>query len=58
MKGDRTLKAVVVKQKSVRGFLPTTYAVFAGDRLVKLFLSRLDAETCAEEWNRDHEVLH
>lgn len=34
------MKAVVVKQKAVRGFLPTTYAVFSGEYLIQAFTSK------------------
>lgn len=39
----------VCRINAVRGFLPTTYAVFNGNYLLKIFLRKTDAEQFAEE---------
>lgn len=39
----------VRKIDAVRGFMPTSYAVFAGKYIAKIFLRKADAERFAEE---------
>lgn len=34
---------VVRRQKAIAGFLPTTYAVFWGEKVVKIFLDKKEA---------------
>ena len=41
------MNPTIVKQKSIRGFLPTTYAVFDGERLIKLCTSIKEAQAAA-----------
>ena len=42
----------VCRINAVRGFLPTTYAVFIGNYLLKIFTRKADAEKFAEECRR------
>ena len=42
----------VRKIDAVRGFTPTSYAVFAGKYIAKIFLRKADAEQFAEECRR------
>lgn len=46
------MKATVKRQKAIPGFLPTTYAVFVGDRILKIFTSETDARAFAGNYNK------
>ena len=45
----------VKTQKAIRGFLPTTYAVFNGEKLLQIFLHKSDAEKYAAEKSMEEE---
>lgn len=45
------MKAVVKRINGVRGFMPTTYAVYCGEYILKIFLSRKEAQTFADKYN-------
>lgn len=45
----------VKTQKAIPGFLPTTYAVFNGEKLLQIFLHKSDAEKYAAEKSREEE---
>ena len=45
-------KMQIVKQKAIKGFLPVTYCVFDGEKLLKIFLAKKDAETFVKEQNK------
>ena len=38
----------VAKIPAVKGFMPTTYAVYWGEKVVRIFLTRKEAETFAK----------
>lgn len=42
----------VKAQKAVPGFLPATYAVFHGEKLLQIFLHKSDAEKYAAEMKK------
>lgn len=46
------MKAVIKKQKAIRGFMPTTYAVFIGTELIKIFTDKKEAENFVKELNK------
>lgn len=43
------MTAKVRKINGVRGFMPTTYAVYVGEKLVKICMSKKEAENTAKE---------
>ena len=45
-------KARVRKIDGVRGFMPTTYAVYCGELVIKIFLNKKDAEAFANDYNK------
>jgi len=45
------MKARVERIKAVKGFLPTTYAVFCGEKVLKIFLTKKEAEEYANMCN-------
>ena len=49
VKGGAQMFITVRKIDAVRGFMPTSYAVFAGKYIAKIFLRKADAERFAEE---------
>ena len=51
------MEARVEKIKAVRGFTPTTYAVYFGEMVLKIFVSRQEAENFANKHNKLSENL-
>ena len=47
------MKAVVVKLKAVPGFLPVTFAVYVGKRVLKIFLTKQEAQNYAARYNAE-----
>ena len=43
------MKAKVRRINGVRGFMPTTYAVYVGEYIVKICLTKKEAESIAKE---------
>ena len=43
------MKATIRKQNGIQGFMPTTYAVYVGEKLVKICMSKKEAESTAKE---------
>lgn len=50
------MKATVQRIKQIRGFLPTTYAVWQGKDCVKIFLDKKEADRLANELNEKEDV--
>ncbi len=47
------MKATVKKINSVRGFMPTTYAVYFGEKVLKICLDKKEADKFAESYNKN-----
>lgn len=45
------MKSTVKRQKAVKGFLPTTYAVFCGEYLLKIFTDQKQADKFARDYD-------
>jgi hypothetical protein len=43
------MKAKVRKINGVRGFMPTTYAVYVGEKIVKICMTKKEADNIAKE---------
>jgi hypothetical protein len=43
------MKAKVRKINGVRGFISTTYAVYVGEKIIKIFVTKKEAEKFANE---------
>ena len=52
MKGDTEMKAEVGTVKAIKGFLPTTYPVYCGERVLKIFTDKAEAEAFADSYNK------
>ena len=43
------MKVTIRKKSGIQGFMPTTYAVYFGENLVKICMSKKEAERSAKE---------
>lgn len=50
------MKSTVKRQKSVKGFMPTTYAVFCGEYLLKIFTEQEQAEKFARDYDDPQDI--
>lgn len=50
------MRARVHKLQGIRGFTPTTYAVYFGERVLKIFLTKTEAVAFAAQYNKEVEA--